>query len=250
LINRPFKIIRPFVAGALAVVSTLIVISCSGNGGNPSQSEVAAQANDSVVRVETTTRRGDIVGSGFVVAGPEGVVVTAYHVVQGARSIRVLLGGAASTSSNIAELWVFDEALDLALLRVPPLGDGIELSSSTLKAGAQVLAMGYPFGLEGDVSVTQGIISRQVEFGGNFYVEHDAEILPGSSGGPLLGEDGKVVGVNIAGIIDVETVTGLNLAVHVKELEKLMKSAGAIRGASIALPSPTPTPNSTPMATP
>ena len=85
---------------------------------------------------------------------------------------------------------------------------------------------------------------------GEFYVQHDAEILPGSSGGPLLGEDGKVVGVNIAGIIDVETVTGLNLAVHVKELEKLMKSAGAIRGASIALPSPTPTPNSTPMATP
>jgi S1-C subfamily serine protease len=231
-------------------VSFALVALIAGCDAEPSPAEIAADASSSVVRIESSTRSGDIFGSGFVVAGPEGVVVTAYHVVQDAESIRVLVGGAESTSSSVAELLVFDEVLDLALLRVPPLGDGIELSSSTLSSGSHVLAMGYPLGLEGDVSITQGIVSRQIESDGQHYVQHDAEILQGNSGGPLLGEDGKVIGVNILVIIDVETVAGLNIAVHVLELERLMESAGLSRGVSVALPSPTPKPEATPTATP
>ena len=229
---------------AVSFALAVLIASCDAE---PSPAEIAADASSSVVRIESSTRSGDIFGSGFVVAGPEGVVVTAYHVVQDAESIRVLVGGAESTSSSVAELLVFDEVLDLALLRVPPLGDGIELSSSTLSSGSHVLAMGYPLGLEGDVSITQGIVSRQIESDGQHYVQHDAEILQGNSGGPLLGEDGKVIGVNILVIIDVETVAGLNIAVHVLELERLMESAGLSRGVSVALPSPR---EATPTATP
>jgi hypothetical protein len=247
--QRP-AIVRILTALALTTVGAAIFVSCSALGGNPSQAEIVAQSSDSVVRVESRTRSGDFVGSGFIVAGPEGVVATAYHVVEGAETIIVRQGGDESSANIVAELLVFDEILDLALLRVPPLANGIELSSSELSSGSQVLAMGYPLGLEGDVSVSQGIVSRQLEFDGDFYVQHDAEILQGNSGGPLLGEDGKVVGVNIAVIPDAETVAGLNFAVHVGELTQLMNSVGLSPGVSIALPTATHTPTATPTATP
>jgi len=234
------------------VISFALAVVIAGCGAEPSPAEIAADASSSVVRVETFTRSGDIFrsGSGFIVAGPEGVVVTAYHVVQDAESIKVILDGSESSSGSIAEILVFDESLDLALLRVPPLGEGIELSSSTLNSGSHVLALGYPLGFQGDVSVTQGIVSRQFELDGHLNVQHDAEILQGNSGGPLLGEDGKVVGVNVGVITDVESLAGLNIARHVLELQRLMESAGLSRGVSVALPSPTPKPEATPTATP
>jgi hypothetical protein len=242
--------LRILVFASAVTIGASAITGCSPDDDSKSQAQIVSDSASSVVRVEITTRNGDFVGSGFVVAGPIGVVVTAYHVVDGADTIVVRRGGAGSTANIVAELLVFDEILDLALLRVPPIGEGIELSDSPLETGNPVLAMGYPLGLEGDVSASQGIISRLINVEDDFYVQHDAEILQGNSGGPLLGADGKVVGVNIAVIPDIETVAGLNFAVHVGELVQMMNDSGLSPGVSVALPTSTATPTPTHTATP
>ena len=171
-------------------------------------------------------------GSGLIVngawdhrssKGPVGVVATAYHVVEGAITIIVKRDDSESTDDIVAKILATDKKLDLALLIIPPLADGFTLCSPTVKSGDQVLAMGYPLGLEGDVSVTQGVVSRQID---NSYIQHDAAILQGNSGGPLLDSDGHVIGVNVSVIVDAETVAGLNIAVDVRELINLMIKTG------------------------
>ena len=182
-------------------------------------------------------------------AGSSTVVATAYHVIEDANAIWIRRGDESDSAKIAAELIAFDEITDLALLRVTELGGGIELSDSSLDAGKSVLALGFPLGLLGSVSVSQGIISRRVEFEGDFFVQHDAEILQGNSGGPLLDDSGRVIGINILVIPDgVITSAGLNFAVHVGELIELMQSVGIESSIVAAIPTSTPVP--TPTLTP
>jgi len=216
---------------AIATASGSLTSCTNDVNPPPSLEEIVSDLSPDVVRVEASKPSGDLAGSGFVLAGTEGLIVTAYHVIEGASSVTVRLGGSMSSTNIVAKLIAFDKELDLALLGIPPIGAGIELSESPVLAGSTVLAMGYPFSLEGDVSVSQGIISRNYHVKGLSYVQHDAEILYGNSGGPLLNTSGELVGVNIARLSDVETASGLNFAVHVSELIKMMSSAGLVTGA-------------------
>ncbi|MGD9903507.1 MAG: trypsin-like peptidase domain-containing protein [Vicinamibacterales bacterium] len=146
-------------------------------------------------------------GSG-VILDPAGYVMTNYHVVQGARRVQVVLAGAQDGQSIVrprgrtldATVAGVDEETDLALLKVAgaglpalPLGD-----SDTLRAGQLVFAFGSPLGL--DNSVTMGVVSavgRQLEADDPMvYIQTDAPINPGSSGGPLVNAAGQVVGIN------------------------------------------------------
>jgi len=170
-------------------------------------------------------------------------------VVEDASAIWIRQEDESDSTKIAAELIAFDEITDLALLRVTELGGGIELSDSSLDAGKSVLALGFPLGLLGSVSVSQGIISRRVEFEGDFFVQHDAEILQGNSGGPLLDDSGRVIGINILVVPDgVITSAGLNFAVHVGELIDLMQSVGIESSIVAAIPTSTPVP--TPTLTP
>jgi len=137
-------------------------------------------------------------GSGFIVE-PNGVIVTNYHVVEGADKVEVTLNdGRKFTSTDIKG----DPKTDLAIVRInaknlPFLQFG---DSDESEIGDRVLALGAPFGLTG--SVTSGIISakgRSLKL--NFYedfLQTDAAINPGNSGGPLVNLDGQVIGVNSA----------------------------------------------------
>jgi serine protease Do len=140
-------------------------------------------------------------GSGFFI-DPAGVVVTNYHVVEGAESAVVnLLDGRKFTSKNIR----LDRRSDLAVIlldvkqeRFPSLEFG---DSDAMEIGDRLLAVGAPFGLAG--SVTQGIVSAKGRNGlkMNMYedfLQTDAAINPGNSGGPLVNLEGKVVGINAA----------------------------------------------------
>lgn len=137
-------------------------------------------------------------GSGFFVDA-SGVVVTNYHVIEGAESAIVTLqDGRKFTSKNIRS----DRRTDVALIllevkdaKFPTLELG---DSDAMEIGDRVLAVGAPFGLAG--SVTSGIISAKGRNGLNLnmyedFLQTDAAVNPGNSGGPLVNLEGKVVGV-------------------------------------------------------
>jgi serine protease Do len=149
------------------------------------------------------------IGAG-VILSPDGYIVTNYHVVQGARRIRVRLQGLdkqeaaqinASPHGPIeAKLVGSDPLTDLAVIKIDMTGlPALQLANSRdLKQGQVVFAFGSPLGLENSVSM--GVVSataRQIDpEKPDIYIQTDAPINPGNSGGPLVDVDGHVVGIN------------------------------------------------------
>ena len=150
-------------------------------------------------RADPTPRKMQSLGSGFIV-DPDGYIVTNNHVIDGADEITVILQ---DNTSLKAKLVGHDERTDLALLKVeadhklPAVAFG---DSDTERVGDWVLAIGNPFGLGG--SVTAGIVSargRDIRQGPyDDFIQTDAPINRGNSGGPLFGMDGQVIGINTA----------------------------------------------------
>ena len=144
-------------------------------------------------------RRAQSLGSGFVVDA-SGIVVTNNHVIDGADEINVILQ---DNTSIRAELLGTDPRTDIAVLRIKtdkPLHAVQFGDSDTAQVGDWVLAIGNPFGLGG--TVTAGIVSargRDIRQGlYDDFIQTDAAINRGNSGGPLFNLDGKVVGINTA----------------------------------------------------
>jgi serine protease Do len=138
-------------------------------------------------------------GSGFII-DPDGYVVTNFHVIEGADEIKVRLHDNTTVSATIIGQ---DEKTDLALLKVDYEGSlpAAEWGDSdALRIGDWVLAIGNPFGLGG--SVTAGIVSaraRDINAGPyDDFIQSDASINRGNSGGPMFDIDGKVIGINTA----------------------------------------------------
>ncbi len=154
---------------------------------------------------------GSGMGSGFIIS-PDGLAVTNNHVVAGAATLEVYIGGELDESYNATILGV-SECNDLALIDIDGPDDlpHLEWFDGDIAAGLDVYAAGYPLG-DPEFTLTRGIIAK-AEAGGDLTgtssidhtVEHDANIQPGNSGGPLVGADGKVVAVNYAGGASVTT---------------------------------------------
>jgi len=154
-------------------------------------------------------------GSGFIIDGKEGIVVTNNHVIDGAEEIIVNLHDGTKLK---AELLGTDSKTDIALLKVKadhPLKEVKFGSSDVLRVGDWVMAIGNPFGLGGTVTV--GIISakaRNINSGPyDDYLQTDASINKGNSGGPLFNMDGEVIGVNTAIISPTGGSIGIGFAV-------------------------------------
>jgi serine protease Do len=144
-------------------------------------------------------RKMQSLGSGFII-DPAGIVVTNNHVIEGADEITVTLQ---DNTSLKATLIGRDERTDIALLKVSsdkPLPAVMFGDSDRSRVGDWVLAIGNPFGLGG--SVTAGIVSargRDIQQGPyDNFIQTDAAINRGNSGGPLFNMDGEVVGINTA----------------------------------------------------
>ena len=136
-------------------------------------------------------------GSGFVIS-EDGLIVTNHHVIDNAQTVSVTL---ADGSKHEASVIGADPLTDIALLKVEaeaPLTVVEFGSSDALRVGDEVLAMGSPFGLAG--TVTSGIVSatsRNINAGPfDNFIQTDAAINKGNSGGPLFNAEGEVVGVN------------------------------------------------------
>ena len=163
---------------------------------------------------ERTPRRVNSLGSGFVIDS-EGIVVTNNHVIADADEITVVFNDGSKLK---AELIGKDSKTDLALLRVKPdkpLKAVKFGNSEKLRLGEWVIAIGNPFSLGG--SVTAGIVSarnRDINSGPyDNYIQTDAAINRGNSGGPLFNLDGEVVGVNTAIISPSGGSIGIGFAV-------------------------------------
>ncbi len=144
-------------------------------------------------------RKGMSLGSGFIIS-PEGYIVTNNHVIAEAEEINVILQ---DDTQLKAEIVGRDAKTDLALLKVAsdkPLPHVTLGDSSVARVGDWVMAIGNPFGLGG--SVTAGIISaraRDINSGPyDDYIQTDASINRGNSGGPLFNLKGEVIGINTA----------------------------------------------------
>ncbi len=176
--------------------------------GAMSVNEIYERASSGVVQINSQSGVSSVsgdqqaLGSGFVV-DKSGHIVTNYHVVQGANQIRV---GFSNRDTVEARLVGTDPSTDLAVLRVNvdasaltplPLGN-----SDVVEVGDPVVAIGNPFGLDrtataGIVSAVQRLItSPDPRFSIDHVIQTDAPINKGNSGGPLLNDNGEVIGVN------------------------------------------------------
>ena len=155
-------------------------------------------------------------GSGFIIS-EDGYVVTNYHVISGADQITVIFNN--GVDEVPAELVGTDPKTDIAVLKIDP--EVIEIqpvnwgNSEISRVGDIVLAIGNPLGLGG--TVTSGIISSiNRDIGGGPYVDFiqtDAPINRGNSGGPLFNLDGKVIGINSMIISQTGGSVGLGFSI-------------------------------------
>jgi serine protease Do len=173
-----------------AVKAATIRIQADGTFNSPDGNEYSTESS----------------GSGFVIS-PEGIAVTNNHVVEGAAILHVWVGGE-SQSRNALILGV-SECADLAIIDLE--GDGypyLTWYEGEISPGLAVYAAGFPHG-EPEYTLTQGIVTRAKAGGETDWasvdsvLQHQAPIAHGSSGGPLVTEEGQAVAVNYAGGDDV-----------------------------------------------
>ena len=174
-------------------------------------------------------------GSGFIVSA-DGTVITNNHVVKGATSIKVTLDDGTVLPAKVVGR---DPGTDLAVLKVSsktPL-PFVELGESDdVEPGQWVVAIGNPFGLGG--TVTAGIVSaRGRDIGDGPYssfLQIDAPINRGNSGGPLLTQDGKVIGVNTAILSPSGGSIGIGFAIPSDTVrnveEQILKTGHVVHG--------------------
>lgn len=181
-------------------------------------------------------RRPQSAGSGVIIDGKEGIVLTNYHVVKGADEVQV---GLIDGRSFTAEVKGSDPDLDVAVLKIDAkdLKDVKLGNSSAIEIGDFVVAIGNPFGL--GQTVTTGIVSalnRSVfgVQGYENYIQTDASINPGNSGGALVNLRGELVGINTAIIAPSGGNVGIGFAIPVNmakaSVDQILKHGEVKRG--------------------
>ncbi len=176
-------------------------------------------------------------GSGVLV-GADGVVVTNNHVVSGAEQIKIVLH---DRREYAAEILLADKRTDIAVLRIDTGGESLPKlefgDSDELEVGDLVLAVGNPFGV--GQTVTSGIVSALARTGVGvadyrFFIQTDAAINPGTSGGALVGMDGRLVGINTAIFSKSGGSLGIGFAVPSNMVRAVVESA--IEGRALVRP--------------
>ena len=198
---------------------------------------VAKYVAPTVVTISADVGAGTSVGTGVIISG-SGEILTNAHVVENATEVRVRLAG--ETEPRKANLLASDRGNDLALLRMA--GDGFEAATfadpGSIRLGDEVVAIGFALGLDGDPSVTLGIVSaldRTIAQSNVFLdglIQTDAAISSGNSGGPLVNAAGEVVGINTAVARDTATTSATNVgfAISVSEALPIIESLRAQAG--------------------
>ena len=201
------------------------------------------QVRPAVVRVQG--------GSGviFEARGETGYVVTNHHVVAGFNEVTVIVNDSDSYRGSVLGT---NDVSDLAVVRIC-CGSFQTLSfgdAATLQAGDEVVAMGYPLGLPGEATVTQGIVSavRYYPSHQSEVIQTDAAINPGNSGGPMLSTSGEILGIitfRYESTGSGRPVDGLGFAISEQTVQQQVRSlqAGTPAATPTAYARSTPTPD-------
>jgi len=210
--------------------------------------EIVRKLRPSVVQVQTegasTNVFGQIVpseglGTGVIIS-EEGYIITNDHVIRvGAEIADTITVTLSDARTAQAEVVGADPATDLAVVQIDlddltpaEIGD-----VASLPVGAEVVAMGFALGLEGDPTVTRGVVSakgrtiQEQNISINNAIQTDAGINPGNSGGPLVDSQGRVVGINTAIISGAENI-GFSISIDLAEpiIEELVANGQIERG--------------------
>ena len=214
----------------------------------PSATQVYQRDFKGVVAIKAITANGEDEGTGIVL-NEKGLILTNDHVIAGATSITVEANGSSSTTRT-AKIVGEEANKDLALISVNPSGLGLKAltlaSSSSVQVGDAVYAIGNPYGLE--ETLTKGIVSalgREISAPDGAKItgaiQTDAALNPGNSGGPLLNEEGDVIGVNSQIASDASTVggsqpgsTGVGFAIASNTVAEVVKKIEAGQGVTYA----------------
>lgn len=233
----------------LPVLALLVVLL-----GTPVQAAGAPRAvlsaKDGVVRIFGEVD-GDLVsGSGFLISNDEAgaLVITNYHVVQGTSNMALYYDGNGPVGLVVVAV---SEGQDLCLLQTPEALPGMAplALADTVEIGEAVYALGYPGGSDvfssdlaltkDRMALTSGLVSALTDtnlLGDQSQpvqlVQTNADINHGNSGGPLLNEQGQVIGVNTLALNDFG-ITGVNAAIHVDELQGFLHAQGIDVGGGI-----------------
>ena len=164
-------------------------------------------------------------GSGFIISD-DGIIVTNNHVIEGADEITVILS---DETEYTAELLGRDPKADIAVLKIDPEDSKLIAvewgNSDDMRVGDWTIAIGNPLGLGG--TVTAGILSAiSRDIGGGPYVKFlqtDASINRGNSGGPLFNLEGKVIGINTAIVSQTGGSIGLGFAIPSNSAKKIVQ---------------------------
>jgi S1-C subfamily serine protease len=198
--------------------------SALGRAEKLTTAEIAAHCSASVAIIESSDESGRPVaqGSGYIYS-PEGVVITNYHVIRGAGAVRVKVP--AHGWLDATSLLGYDTGSDIAALQLPASGlAALETENTDFgNVGDHVVAIGAPLGLEDTVS--EGIISAVRRNGDVGLLQITASISHGSSGGPVLNEFGRVVGIATSTIAAGES---LNFAVPATAIQSLLAGRSEI----------------------
>jgi S1-C subfamily serine protease len=194
----------------------------------PVEAESPAKAMASVVFVETDTG----FGSGFIVQDPS-FVATNLHVVEGAKTIKASFPDGSKTSIN--GFYAFSEGHDLVVLRLasPARARPLKLHSGEVSQGSEVWALGAPRGLRG--TMTKGIVSSCLRWRDipenvrpdawreqdSLWIQTDAAVSGGNSGGPLITRTGEVLAVNTIASVSPK-IQNVNFSIHCKHLASLL----------------------------
>jgi putative serine protease PepD len=173
----------------------------AAEGSTLSAREIYRRAADSVAYITARGTQASATGTGFVVDA-DGLIVTNEHVVDGSSDITVKLGDGTSRKATVVGQ---DKSTDIALLKIDTGGGKLTplklADSSKVQIGDATFAIGNPFGLEdtlttGVISATQRQITAPNGFSISGVLQTDAALNPGNSGGPLLDDQGDVIGIN------------------------------------------------------
>ena len=185
---------------------------------------ISQKCSSAVFYIEIYDAAGRAVssGSGFFI-DPSGIAVTNYHVIEGAASAKIKLNN--GTMKNVAGVYDYSKEKDLALLKIEGSGyDFLEMDTTAAVAGQTVFAIGSPLGL--DNTISQGIVSNPSRaYDGMNYIQFTAPISHGNSGGAVLNDSGKVIGVSSAFFDNDGTAQNLNLAIPVSYINSLSRTA-------------------------
>ncbi len=237
----------------MGAVVAMLMVGCSGGGadettttaGEAQETTTTTAAAGAVDRLEDV--RGAVVrivaegsfvdpdlgaqynaagsGSGFFI-DPSGIAVTNNHVVTGAAFLKVYVEG--EDQPRNARILGVSECSDLAVIDVD--GDGfpyLEFYDGSVVAGTDIYAAGFPLG-DDEYTLLDGIVSKEDADGATDWssvdavIEHSADTLPGSSGGPIVTADGKVVAVNYAG-----DAAGQSYGIGLDEINKVLSQLRA-----------------------